>query len=135
MKTYIQSAIVCIFFAFIAHSSFAQTKDIVVTGNVVDDSDNSPLPGVNITIAGTPNGMVTDAEGRFTFAKGLKAGDQLVFSFIGFVSQTYALSAELNQNVNIRMKSDNILIEEIASNEHYSVKARRGILAVLKRQH
>ena len=135
MKTYIQSAIVCIFFAFVAQASFAQTRDIVVTGNVVDDADNSPIPGVNVTIAGTPNGMVTDAEGKFKFEKGLKAGDKLVFSFIGYVTQTYVLSAELNQNVNIRLKSDNILIEELASGDRYSVKTRRGIRGVFKRQH
>lgn len=135
MKTHIQPAIICIFFAFIAQSSFAQTKESVVNGTVVADADNTPLPGANVTIAGTPNGIVTDADGHFSFPLGLKAGDKIVFSYIGFVTQTYAVTAEAKQDLTIRLVSDNILIEEIASNDHYSVKSRRGVLAVLKRKH
>jgi hypothetical protein len=132
MKTYIQSAIVCVVFAFIAQSSFAQAKDAVVSGTVVVDEDSTPLPGVNITIAGTTIGMVTDADGKFSFPMGLKPGDKLNFSFVGFVSQNYLVTAEANQNIAIRLKNDNVLIEEVASNDHYSVKTRRGILGVLK---
>jgi hypothetical protein len=135
MKTYIQSAIVCIFFAFIAQSSFAQAKEVPVNGTVVADADNTPLPGANVTIAGTPMGIVTDAEGKFSFPLGIKPGDKLVISFIGFVTQTYAVAAEANENITIRMTSDNILIEELASNEHFSLKTRRGVLAVFKRKH
>src|SRR5690242_13216069 len=125
MKNYIQSAIVCIFFAFVAQSSFAQGKEVTVTGTVVADSDNTPLPGANVTIAGTPMGIVTDAEGKFSFPMGLKAGDQLVVSFIGFTSQTYKITDEAKQDVTIRLLSDNILIEELASNEPLSVKPKR----------
>lgn len=125
MKNYIQAAIACIFFAFIAQSSFAQDKEVTVKGTVVADSDNTPLPGANVTIAGTPMGIVTDADGKFSFQMGLKAGDQLVVSFIGFVSQTYKVTAEANQEVSIRLLSDNILIEELATNEPLSVKPKR----------
>jgi hypothetical protein len=135
MKNYIQSAIVCILFAFIAQSSFAQAKQITVSGTVVGQADNTPLPGANITIAGTPLGVVTDAEGRFSFPTGLKPGDKVVFSYIGYITQTYAVTDEATQTVAIRLASDNILIEEIASNDHYSVKTRRDILGALKRKH
>ena len=135
MKTYINTAIVCVVFTFIVQASFAQAKDPIVSGKVVIDSDNTPLPGVNITIAGTITGIVSDAEGKFSFTTGLKPGDKLNFSFVGFVSQNYVVTAEANQNIEIRMKDDNVIIEEIASNDHYSVKTRRGILGVLKRNH
>ncbi|MEI9918480.1 MAG: carboxypeptidase-like regulatory domain-containing protein [Bacteroidota bacterium] len=135
MKTYIQSAIVCVALAFIAQASFAQSRSTIVNGTVVIDQDNSPLPGVNVTIAGTVVGMLTDADGKFSFPTGLKQGDELVFSFVGYVTQKYLVTEEASQDVTIRMKDDNILIEEIASNDHYTVKSRRGILAVLKGKH
>lgn len=125
MKNYIQSATICILFAFVAQSSFAQGKEVTITGTVVADADNTPLPGANVTIAGTPMGIVTDAEGKFSFTMGVKAGDQLVVSFIGFVSQTYKITAEAKQDITIRLISDNILIEELASNEPLSVKPKR----------
>ena len=132
MKNYIQSAIICVAFALIAQSSFAQAKDLpavrhdtVVSGTVLVDKENSPLPGVNVTIAGTTLGIVTDAQGKFSFPMGLKPGDKLNFTFIGFVSQNYLVTVEADQNIEIRMKDDNILIEEVASNDHYTVKTRR----------
>ena len=79
--------------------------------------------------------MLTDADGKFSFPTSLKQGDELVFSFVGYITQKYLVTKEANQDVTIRMKDDNILIEEIASNDHYTVKSRRGILAVLKGKH
>lgn len=61
-------------------------QPVTVTGTVTDES-GEPLPGVSITLK-TPVksdrviGNVTDYNGKYTFT-GLKAGDRLVFSFIG----------------------------------------------------
>ncbi|TWJ01579.1 TonB-linked SusC/RagA family outer membrane protein [Mucilaginibacter frigoritolerans] len=60
---------------------WAQTK---ISGTVTDDT-HQPLPGVNVKIAGTNKGGVTDINGRYliTAAK----GQTLTFSFIGFELQ------------------------------------------------
>ena len=34
-----------------------------VTGKVTSATDNSPLPGANVTIKGTTNGTITDLDG------------------------------------------------------------------------
>jgi TonB-linked SusC/RagA family outer membrane protein len=60
-----------------------------VTGKVTDQ-DNAALPGVSILISGTSQGTVTDGEGNFVLNA---AGDgTLVFSFIGYESQTVAIN-------------------------------------------
>ena len=62
----------------ITQITFAQ--DMTVNG-VVQDQTGLPLPGVNVLVKGTTNGVQTDFDGKFQ----LKAapGQGLVFSFLG----------------------------------------------------
>ncbi|WP_205703489.1 MULTISPECIES: carboxypeptidase-like regulatory domain-containing protein [Hymenobacter] len=57
-----------------------------VTGVVTAAEDRSPLPGVNVIVKGTTNGVQTDAEGRYTLSN-VAEGSTLVFSFIGYTAQ------------------------------------------------
>jgi len=56
-----------------------------VTGKVTDQ-DNAALPGVSILISGTSQGTVTDGEGNYAIQA--PGNGTLVFSFIGYESQT-----------------------------------------------
>ncbi len=60
----------------------AQAQEKTVTGKVTSDEDGSPIPGVNVLLKGTTNGVPTDANGQFSIE--VPSGDAvLVFSFIG----------------------------------------------------
>src|SRR5690554_5848712 len=63
----------------IGHS---QTKSI--SGTISDGT--SPLPGVNILVKGTAQGVVSDFDGNFSL-DGISDTDTLVFSYLGFVTQ------------------------------------------------
>lgn len=52
----------------------------------VTDQDNAALPGVSILISGTSQGTVTDGEGNYVIQA--PGNGSLVFSFIGYESQT-----------------------------------------------
>ena len=73
-----------------ALSTYAQVS---VSGQVLDASDNSPMPGVSVIVRGTTTGTVTDMDGNFA----LKAAesDVLDFSFIGYQSQSASPAANL----------------------------------------
>ncbi|GAA3584675.1 SusC/RagA family TonB-linked outer membrane protein [Snuella lapsa] len=61
-------------------------ESIVVRGQVLSVTDNSPLPGVSVLIKGTSKGTTTDFDGYYE----LKVPNQqsvLIFSYLGFVSQ------------------------------------------------
>lgn len=63
-----------------------EEQDITITGKVVSSEDNQALPGVNITIKGTNQGTVTDANGDYKID--VPSGETvLVFSFVGFSNQ------------------------------------------------
>ncbi|WP_461599346.1 vWA domain-containing protein [Winogradskyella sp.] len=60
-------------------SSYAQEKE--VSGTVTTANDGLPLPGASVIIKGTPNGVQTNFEGKYTITANL--GDVIVVSFVG----------------------------------------------------
>ena len=62
----------------------------VVTG-VVEDADG-PLIGASILVKGTTVGTITDFDGNFTIEANI--GDELEFSYMGYTSQTIAVTGE-----------------------------------------
>jgi len=69
--------------------SYAYGQDVRITGKVTD-AENAVLPGVNVLVSGTSQGTVTDAEGKY--AINAPATGSLVFSFIGYVSETVGIN-------------------------------------------
>jgi outer membrane receptor protein involved in Fe transport len=54
-----------------------------ISGTVIDEEANQPLPGATVVIKGTQIGTTTDFDGSFSISDA-KSGDTLVFTFIGF---------------------------------------------------
>ncbi|MBC7758025.1 MAG: SusC/RagA family TonB-linked outer membrane protein [Phormidesmis sp. FL-bin-119] len=79
---------------------FCQTyvfaQNISVTGKVTD-SDNLPLPGVSVKVSGSNQGTSTDVNGNFTVSVASSAS--LVFTYIGYTSQTVAVSGRTALNI------------------------------------
>lgn len=79
-------------------------------GKVSDNATGEPLPGVNVTVEGTTNGTATDIDGNFTLGN-VSPGSRIVFSFIGYASQTVEYS---NQGtINVTLLEDATQLEEV----------------------
>lgn len=59
--------------------------EVTITGTVVDQN-GEPIPGATVSIPGTGIGTATDLEGQYSIT--VPEGSTLVFSFIGFLTQT-----------------------------------------------
>jgi TonB-linked SusC/RagA family outer membrane protein len=82
--------------------------DIIVTGRVLDEQ-KQPLPGVNVSIAGTTVGTVTDVNGNYKLTvPDAYAGRNLTFSFIGYTSQEVAIAGKTQINVSLAPSSKNL---------------------------
>ena len=79
------------------HQTFAQENS--VSGIVTTSEDNSPLPGVSISVKGTTHGTVTDANGFYKI--NAPQGASLVFSFIGHTPQTVVVVSSSTVNINL----------------------------------
>ena len=80
-----------------------------VQGIVTDDTGES-LPGVNVVIKGTTNGVMTGVDGSFSITVP-NDNAVLVFSFIGFISQEITVGSQ--RTINITMHEDTRQLEEV----------------------
>ncbi len=86
-------------------ASYAQ--DGVVKGKILDSS-GLPLPGVNILVKGTTNGTSTDFDGNYELKCAM--GDELIFSFMGFKTQTITVESWL---INRTLEDDAEMLDEL----------------------
>ncbi len=84
-------------------------QPITVTGTVTDQ-DNAPLVGVYVVVEGTQQGTITDANGKYSLAVP-GADANLVFSYVGFLSETVAVAGQTV--INVSMSPDITSLEEV----------------------
>jgi TonB-linked SusC/RagA family outer membrane protein len=86
-------------FLILCVSSFTVMAQVTTVKGVVKDVSNSSLIGVSVRVAGTTIGTITDANGKFSIQVAPNA--KLIFSYIGFDSQTIPVKGQSNLNVNL----------------------------------
>lgn len=90
-----------IFFSLISlHAQQGKT----ISGTVTSADDHSGLPGVNVFVKGTTNGTVTDIEGHYTLNI-TPDEDSIVFSFVGYQTQTVAVNSRNEINVELTVEA------------------------------
>ena len=80
-----------------------------VSGTVTERESQEPLTGVNILVKGTGSGTITDLDGNYTLE--VDAGEILVFSFIGYVSQEIEVGQQ--STIDIALEPDYAKLDEI----------------------
>ena len=73
-----------------AHALARPAADVPVSGRVTG-ADGIGLPGVTVLVRGTSVGTTTNADGMFNLSA--PEGSTLVFSFVGYATQTAAVTA------------------------------------------
>jgi iron complex outermembrane receptor protein len=101
---------------------FAALAQSTLSGVVVDGKTNQPLPGVNVIVQGANSSASTDFDGKFQLG-GLKSGDKIVFSYIGYDSQTVTFSGQKTVNINL-LESANQLQEVVVQVGYGTVKRK-----------
>ncbi len=87
---------------------YAQNKTI--TGVVKDHQTGEPLIGVNVMEKGTTNGTITDIDGKYSVSV-TGSTPVLVFSYIGYLTQSIPVSGQ--QVINVTMREDFEELDEI----------------------
>lgn len=89
-------------------SILGQAKTI--TGTVVDEN-KVPLPGVSVLLKNTQIGAQTDFEGKYQIKISNQSSGTLVFSFIGYKSQSMTIGAK--SVINLSMTPDVQTLNEV----------------------
>ncbi len=104
----LRGALLCLLVLAMTDSARAQVH--TVRGTVVSQSDNMPLAGVNVVEVGTMNGTATDVDGTFSLTVASPSAS-VVFTFVGFVSQTVAVGGQ--SDLSVSLAEDTALLEEV----------------------
>jgi TonB-linked SusC/RagA family outer membrane protein len=83
-----------------------------VTGTISDERTGETLIGASILVKGTTTGVITDLDGNFSLNIPGSDPKDLVFSSIGYVSQTITVSPSMT-SLNVQLKQDATNLEEV----------------------
>nr|WP_294774376.1 TonB-dependent receptor [uncultured Flavobacterium sp.] len=103
MKIYL--FILSLFFCGI---SYSQTS---ISGSV-KDSNNQPISGANVKVAGDSAGTVTDGNGNFSLTTNKKPPFDVEVSSVGFASSTVNVTSN-NQTLNVTLSEQETQLNEI----------------------
>lgn len=95
-------------FAVLLSWQFAQAQSRTVSGKV-SDVGGAALPGVSVSVKGTTQGAITDANGKFSLQA--SANSVLVFSYIGFKAQEVATGGRTT--VDVSLEEDAAALSEV----------------------
>ena len=103
MRSYL--LILSLFFCGI---SFAQNT---ITGTVTE-SNNQPIPGVNIKVVGDKAGAVSDFDGKFTLTTALNPPFTLEVTSLGHQTKKISVTSN-NQNLTIKLTDSQTTLDEV----------------------
>jgi hypothetical protein len=97
-------------------NSFSQKSDkTVIKGIVVDAKTGDPLPFVSVFLKSTTIGTITDNQGKYSIETNVPANN-IVFSFIGYQTESRTISQGIEQTINIRLTLSLITLDEVIVN-------------------
>lgn len=109
--------------AFFIQFSFAQVK--TVTG-VVTDNQGMPIPGVNVVIDGTKQGVQTDFDGKYSIEAA--KGQKLVFTFVGMATQTVTVGA--SSTISVQLLDDTTVLPDMVVEAYRTTTRATSNIAV-----
>ncbi|WP_138478733.1 TonB-dependent receptor [Dyadobacter bucti] len=112
MKQFLKSTflIAALFFPLFLSAQDSPTINATVTGKVLDAATNEALVGATVTIRGTTNGDVTDANGEFSLVTGQKLPFTLIVTYVGYLKKEVLIN---ESKVEIKLDVNNTQLEDV----------------------
>jgi iron complex outermembrane receptor protein len=93
-----------------------------LSGTVLDKISGQPIPGVNVNVQGSTNGVSTDFDGKFQLPNA-KKGATIVFSFIGYKNSVITYDAQ--KSVTVSLEEDANLLSEVVIQVGYGTVTKK----------
>jgi TonB-dependent SusC/RagA subfamily outer membrane receptor len=110
------------FLALIVLSVAAIAQNSRSIKGTVTDSNGDPLPGANVVVQGTTNGMVTDAEGNYQLVVVNPENAVLIYTFVGFIPEQYKIGTE--NVIDVSLEEEVTTLDELVVIGYGTVKKR-----------
>lgn len=110
---------ILLLFLVLILSSFTFINAQITVSGVVNDENNTPIPGVNVIEVGTTNGVVTDFDGNYRIDLSSSSA-QLKFTYLGFGART--ISVNNKSTINVVLKEQTNELDEVVIIGYQTVK-------------
>ena len=100
---------------FHAVSSISAVEDNITVTGKVKGNDGNPLPGVTVSVKGSSNGTITDADGIFSIE--VPENGELILSYAGYLAQTVSINDTKDLGVIILELDDNKIVHTAFKDE------------------
>src|SRR5450759_1166015 len=114
-NTYLYSLLIFTLLSSFQYSYSQKSDNTIVSGLVVDAKTGQPLTGTNVFFEKTTIGTITDNHGKYRIET-LIPSDKIVFSFIGYETESRIVSKGVDQTINISLKLSSITLDEVKVN-------------------
>ncbi len=113
MKQSFIKMLLCACMLLVSHALFssqanALAQGVTITGTVTDKGE--PMPGVNVLVKGTTQGVITDINGKYSITVPSKTSE-LIFSFVGYITAEFAVGDQIK--IDVLLEEDTKQIEEV----------------------
>lgn len=107
------------------------TVDIknVYTGKIVN-SNNEPLAGAMIILAGTKDGAISDQDGMFSILA--QRGSTLDVSFVGFADERYVVATDRKNMLVIKLIEKELAVNDVVVTGFQNIKQHENVGAVTR---
>lgn len=95
-----------------------------IQGVVTDSLTNDPIPYLSVFYEGKGVGSITDNDGHYK-VETRKGWNKLTFSAVGYITKVVNIIPGVTKNLNVRMRPDDIMLDEVVvkpKREKYSRK-------------
>jgi TonB-linked SusC/RagA family outer membrane protein len=90
----------CLFLCFLLMGSAVLAQKKTITGKVINQATNEPLPGVNILADKQKGGVATNADGTYSITVNSNA-TTLIFSYVNFTTQTVIIGGRTTIDISM----------------------------------
>ena len=114
-KTYLQSIFLLLALSSSMDAISQVSEKTVIKGFVFDAKTGVPLTGANVFLEKSTVGTITDNEGKYSIETSVPT-NKIVFSFIGYQTESRNISKGITQTLNISLKLSSITLDEVIVN-------------------
>src|SRR5690606_28496996 len=86
------------------------SQQMEVSGTIISQEDQMPMPGVTVMVKGTQKGTVTDFDGRYTLSV-MEPQAVLIISYVGFSTEEVSINGR--NAIDVALKIDAQQLDEV----------------------
>ncbi|HBL75527.1 MAG TPA: SusC/RagA family protein [Prolixibacteraceae bacterium] len=121
LRAIFSRVVILVLSLFLLATSAVFAQNVTVKGKVTDALTQEGIPGANVVVRGTTNGIITNLDGEYEL-RNVPANATITFSFIGYETQEIPLNGK-NQ-LSVSLKIDTQQLEEVVAIGYGTVKKR-----------